>query len=91
MEALLSELGKHKSPARGRSKRLWLSDPVLRTRVLNGIKERIMSFATELREKLEIRLEDKADQDKLFHLWQKEVADQFLAIVRCHLPDSAKK
>jgi hypothetical protein len=50
-----------------------------------------MRFATELRKKMEIHLKDKADQDTLLQVWQKEVADPFLAIVRDHLPDSAKK
>jgi hypothetical protein len=92
MEALLSEnSGERKSSVRGKRPRLWLSNPVQRTRVLKGIEGRIMSFATELRKKMEVHGKDKADQDTLLQVWQKEVADPFLAIVRDHLPDSAKK
>ncbi len=46
MNALLSEKpGERKRPARGRPRRLWLSDPDLRNRALSGIEARINSIS----------------------------------------------
>jgi hypothetical protein len=46
IDALLSEkLGEHKRATRGAPRRLWLSDPGLRTRVLSGIAARINSLS----------------------------------------------
>jgi hypothetical protein len=88
MDALLTEPQKRrKRSTPGRPRRMpWLNDADLRTRVLRGIEERIMSIATELRE-ADL---DQVGQDYV-RQWQEEIADPFLARVRGHLSASGKK
>jgi hypothetical protein len=106
MRALLSEPKERKTSARGAPRQLWLSDlsdPDLRMRVLSGIAARINNLANLMSIQLEetdvSKLSDKElqfvrmvfEHFQGYPEWQRGVAEAFLDVVRCHLPDSAKK
>ena len=71
---------KRASPGRPRRKPS-LNNTDLRVRVLKTIKARLTNIAAALKER---------DPD-IAQRWEKQIADVFLAVVRCHLRDSGKK
>jgi hypothetical protein len=73
---------KRKRASSGRPRRKpWLNNRDLRVRVLKAIKARITGIAAALGE----------SNPDIAQRWQTEIADVFLAVVRCHLRDSGKK
>ena len=83
MEALLSEKSAKRKRAQGKARRIWLSAPDLRIRVLSGIAAHIKSIASEL-------WEAAPDRAQEWQEWQTEIADPILAVIDRYLRDSAE-
>ena len=80
MEALLNEKSAKRKQAQGKARRIWLSAPDLRIRVLSGIEAHIKTLASERWE----AAPDRAQE------WQTKIADPILAVIDRYLPDSAE-